>query len=291
MDLSIIILSFRDREKLAATIQSVYRSKLSYTFETIVVDNDSGDGSAEMVEREFPQVILIRNINNGFAAGNNVGMRQAKGKYILLLNPDTEVMEDTLEECVKLMEQRPDIGMLGCKVLRPDGDYDYASKKALPDPLGAFFRYVGLSKLFPNSKFFVRYNVPKSSYEVEGEMGSGTGAFLMTRREVVGKIGMLDEDYWMYWEDMDWCYRCVQAGWKVWYYPKVKIIHHKGVSSRKTPYRALRAFHAAMWVFYKKHYSRRMPFFINWLAYIAIWFRFAVLVVVNFFRKQPYVSK
>jgi GT2 family glycosyltransferase len=291
MDLSIVILSFRDREKLRETIKSVYRSKIGYSYEVIVVDNDSGDGSAEMVEQEFPQVTLIRNANNGFAGGNNVGMRIAKGKYILLLNPDTEVMENTLQECLDLMEQRSDIGMLGCKVLRPNGDYDYASKKALPDPLGAFFRYVGLSKLFPNSKFFVRYNVPKSSYEEEGEMGSGTGAFLMTRREVIDKIGMLDEDYWMYWEDMDWCYRCHMAGWKVWYYPKVKIIHHKGVSSRKTPYRALLAFHKAMWVFYKKNYSQKMPFFIDWLAYLAVWARFVVLFLINFFRKDKYVSK
>jgi GT2 family glycosyltransferase len=291
MDLSIVILSFRDREKLRETIKAVYRSETTYSYEVIVVDNDSKDGSAEMVETEFPQVILIRNINNGFAAGNNVGIRRAQGKYILLLNPDTEVMPNTLQECIKKMEEDPEIGMLGCKVLRPDGDYDYASKRNIPDPMRAIYRYVGLSKLFPHSKHFTGYNVTKESYEVEGEMGSGTGAFLMTKREVIDKIGMLDEAYFLYWEDMDWFYTCAKAGYKVWYFPKVKMIHHKGISSRKTPTRALLAFHTAMWIFYKKHYAPKYLFFINWLAYLAVWFRFAVLYTINLFRKNPYVSK
>ena len=291
MDLSIVILSFRDREKLRETIKSVFKSEITYSFEVIVVDNDSKDGSAEMVEAEFPNVTLIRNENNGFSGGNNVGMRVAKGRYVLILNPDTEVMSNTLQECLNKMEERTDIGMLGCKILRPNGEYDLASKRNIPDPLGAIFRLTRLSLIFPHSKFFNRYNVVKTSYEEEGEMGAGTGAFLMVRREVIDKIGMLDEDYWMYWEDMDWCYKCTKAGWKVWYYPKVKIIHHKGVSSRKTPFKALKAFHSAMWVFYKKHYAPRMPFFVDWLAFVAVWARFTVLFVINLFRKNPYVSK
>lgn len=290
-DLSIITVPFRNKEKVRVTLDAAFKSKGSISFEVIVVDNDSRDGTAEMVAKEFPQVKLIRNENNGFAKGNNRGIRESSGRYILLLNPDTAVQENTLQKCVEKMDSDPMIGILGCKLIKEDGTLDLAARRNIPNPWNSLARFSGLAKLFPKSKMFADYNIGSKSADEEQEVGSVVGAFQMIRREVMDKIGMLDEDYFLYGEDLDWCYRCHVAGYKVLYYPEVFTYHYKGQSSNKTPYIALHAFHDAMWIFYKKHYSKKYPFFMNWLVWLGVWGRFVVLLIVNFFRNNKRVSK
>ncbi len=250
------------------------------------MDNNSGDGTAEAVEGLLPSVPnlkLIRNKNNGFSAGNNVGIKQSSGKYILLLNPDTKVEPNTFETMLDFMESRPDVGISGCKIIKPDGKLDLACRRRFPNPWNSFARL-----FLRNNK---NYNYTDISDNESMEVDSVVGAFLLIRKSVMDKIGLLDEKFFMYGEDLDWCWRCKQAGFKVWYYPKAQITHYKGSSSAKTPFLALKWFHQSMWIFYKKHYAERYFFAFNWLIYLGINLRLLMLTGLNLFKKNPVVSK
>ncbi len=292
MDLSIVIVAFRSQDKLHTTLRSVFASELGqYTCETFVVDNDSRDGTAEMVEAEFPQAHLIRNANNGFSKGNNIAIRHAAGEYVLLLNPDTELEKDTLRLCLERISADATVGILGCKLIKGDGTLDLACRRSFPNPANALLRFTGLSKLFPNSKLAANYNLTFTDENKEIDVDSVSGAFTLIRASTIQKIGLLDEDFFMYGEDIDWCYRAKAAGFRVLYFPKTVCHHYKGSSSRKAPYSALYAFHDAMWIFYRKHYRQRYPFVLNWLVWLGIWSRFSALAVMNFFRSEKFVSK
>jgi GT2 family glycosyltransferase len=292
MDLSIVIVAFRSQDKLRTTLRSVFASNLGdYTYETFVVDNDSRDGTADMAEAEFPDVRLIRNANNGFSKGNNIAIRQATGEYILLLNPDTELEPDTLRLCLDRIAADPTIGILGCRLIKGDSTLDLACRRSFPNPANALLRFSGLSKLFPKSKLAAGYNLTFTDENKEMDVDAVSGAFTLIRASVVQKIGLLDEDFFMYGEDIDWCYRVKQAGFRVLYFPRAVCRHYKGSSSRKAPYSALYAFHDAMWIFYRKHYRQRYPFVLNWLVWAGIWARFSALVTMNFFRREKFVSR
>lgn len=291
MDLSIIIVAYKNKEKLRVTLEAVFRSVTNYRYEVLVVDNASEDGTVEMVQDHFPLAKLIKNQNNGFAKANNIGIKQALGKYLLLLNPDAAVQQNVLEKCCNLLERRADVGMVGCKLLKEDGTLDLACRREIPNLANSFFRLVGLARIFPSNKVISGYNMTYTSEDEEGEVGSLSGAFTMTKRSVVDQIGLLDESMFMYGEDIDWCYRCHLAGYKVWYYPKVTTIHYKGQSSSKVANIALYWFHQSMWIFYQKHYSHRYFFFINWLVWLGVWARYSLLYGLNLLRKKPYVSK
>ena len=287
-DLSIIILSYKSKKDLERLLPSVYASRTGFAYEVVVVDNGSGDGTADWMETqakntEYKNLKLIRNQNTGFAHGNNLGITQASGRYILLLNPDTKIEPDTLEVMLKFMEENPQVGIAGCKVVKPDGSLDLASRRRFPNPWNAFAR------LFLRSN--KSYNMTDTDEDLTQEVDSVMGAFLLIRRTVMEKIGLLDERFFMYGEDIDWCWRCKEAGFKVWYYPKTSITHYKGSSSKKTPFKALAWFHEAMWLFYEKHYSRRYPFFMNWLVWCGIRLRLSLLVLLNLFKKERVVSK
>ncbi|GAC1572321.1 MAG: glycosyltransferase family 2 protein [Candidatus Doudnabacteria bacterium] len=289
MDLSIIILSFKNVSKLRVTLHAVLGSVTHFSYEVIVVDNDSKDGCAEMVEAEFPSVKLIRNANNGFSKGNNLGLNSAQGKYILFLNPDTAVEANVLEECLKRFIADPRIGMLSCKLVKADGSLDLAARRSFPNPINSFFRFSGLARLFPSR--FGGYNKLNIDANKEQEVDAVSGAFMLTSKEVIVKAGSWDEEFFMYGEDIDFCYRVKAAGYKVIYFPKVTTIHYKGQSSAKTPYLSLYHFHNSMWIFYKKHYLKKYSFAVNGSVFIAIWLRFYVLLLINKLRKNPYVSK
>lgn len=288
IDLSVIILSYRNQDLLRKTLQAVFNSVTGFKYEVIVVDNDSRDGSAEMVEQEFPQVKLLRNANNGFSAGNNVGLEQSQGRYILFLNPDTEVDTNVFQLCVAFMDEHKDVGMLGCKLIKADGNPDHAAKRRFPNPWNSLAYFLHLSRFLSKDK---SYDLGNFSADQEGETDSLSGAFMMTRREVTDKVGGWDEDFFMYGEDIEFCYRVKSAGWKVYYYPKVVTIHHKGQSSKKVSNFALYHFHKAMWIFYKKHYTKKYPFFMNWAVYLGIWARYSLLKLRNILIRDPYVSK
>ena len=286
LDLSIIILSYKSKQHLKELLPSIFRSTKKYTYEVIVVDNDSKDGTAESVESllpTIPNLKLIRNTNNGFAAGNNVGIQKSSGRYILLLNPDTKVEPDTFETMLDMMENRPEVGISGCKIIKPDGKLDLACRRRFPNPWNSF------KTLFLKSR--ADYNYADIDANREMEVDSVVGAFLLIRKSVIDKIGLLDESFFMYGEDLDLCWRCKDAGYKVWYYPRTTITHYKGSSSAKAPFKSLKRFHDAMWIFYKKHYAENYSVIFSLLIWLGIYGRLSALAAVNLFKSQPRVSR
>lgn len=283
MDLSIIILSYKSKDHLAVLLPSIFASQTKYSYEVIVVDNDSRDGTFEWLATIHYPLITTANSNNGFSAGNNIGIKQATGKYILLLNPDTKLQPDTLEIMLDFMEQNQDVGISGCKCIKENGQLDLACRRRFPHPWYSFKRLFLLDTK--------DYNYSNVDENLSMEVDSVVGAFLLIRRSVIEKIGLLDESFFMYAEDLDWCWRCKEAGFKVWYYPKTFITHYKGSSSAKIPFRALKWFHDSMWIFYKKHYAKKYLFIFNWLVFALIYLRFGVLVIINLFKAKPIVSQ
>lgn len=258
-DLAIVILNYNTRDLLRDCLCSL-RAQAGLRFVVCVVDNASTDDSAAMVTAEFPEVLLIRNpVNNGFSAGNNLGLRHfgfpedGQARYAMLLNPDTIVPPDALRRMVAFADAHPDIGVVGPKLVLMDGSLDKACRRSFPTPEVSFYRLVGLSKLFPRSKRFGRYNMTYLDEDAQADVDSVVGACMMLRAEVIARIGLLDEQFFMYGEDLDWCLRAKQAGYRVVYYPDV-IVHHIKRAASRTSAKAQYEFQRAMWLFYKKHY-------------------------------------
>jgi len=271
--LSVIIVSWNCRDLLARCLDTVFASKLDADFEVIVVDNSSTDGTASIVQNNYPQVQLIASGENaGFARANNLALRQARGELILLLNPDTELEADTLQVMVDFMDKHPECGMAGCKVLNPDGTLQLACRRNIPTLADAFFKLSGLSRLFPRSRRMARYNLTYLPADRVAIVDAVSGSFLMTRREVVNKIGLLDERFFMYGEDLDWCWRSVRAGYQNYYVPDTSIVHCHGGSSKKRPLRSAYHFYEAMYLFYDKHFAPRWARPLVWLAAMAMFF-------------------
>jgi GT2 family glycosyltransferase/lipopolysaccharide/colanic/teichoic acid biosynthesis glycosyltransferase len=225
--------------------------------EIVVLDNASTDNSAEMVREKFPDVSLITSPENvGFARGNNIAIRQTSGDFILLINPDTIVQEDTFRVMLRFFETHPDAGLAGCKVLNPDGTFQLPCRRSFPTPWVAFTKIFGLSALFPKSRLFGRYNLtfldPDQTYPVDAVSGS----FMMIRRQTYEQVGGLDESFFMYGEDLDWCYRVGDAGSKVYYVHGTAIIHFKGQSTKRSEIDEIKFFYEAMQLFVEKHFSR-----------------------------------
>lgn len=276
MDVSIVIASFDTRELLAECLESVRASEDAGDFEVFVVDNGSSDGSAEMVAERFPDVHLIRNEENlGFSRANNLALPRTAGRYVLLLNPDTRVRPNTLRDMTRLMDERPDVGLAGVKLRRQDGEIDRACRRGFPTPVNALGKMTGLDRVFPRSKALGGYNLTWQNPDGEYEVDAVVGAFMFLRREVLEAVGMLDESFFMFGEDLDWCYRVKREDWKVLYVGSQEILHVKGASTRKNPREMNAHFHRAMLIFHKKHLDHRYPFFVNWLVSLGIGVRWA----------------
>lgn len=297
MKLSVIIVPYKAKEKLDITLEAVYASQVNFDYEVIIVDNLPPSGTEELVRTKYlsqptiaTKTTYIPNAENvGFPVANNQGLKISKGDYKLLLNPDTKVSTDTLQVMMDFMESRPDVGISSCKMVKGNGELDLACRRSFPDPWVSFFRLSGLSKLFPKNKKFAAYNLTYKPIDEETEMDAGTGAFLFVSPACFQKIGLLDEGFYMYGEDLDWCFRAKEAGFKVWYYPKTTTIHYKGQSSRQNPF-ALYAFHDAMWIFYKKHLKHKYPLPFSWLVWLGIFGRYALKWTINVFKKEKVVS-
>ena len=286
MDLSIIIVNYNTSKLIIQALNSVYKNSKNINFEIIVVDNASKDDSVEMIKKHFPQVILIQNNENlGFSKANNIAIKRSIGEYILLLNSDTIVMEDTLEKMIKYMNDNPDVGASGCKVVLPDGSLDKACKRSFPTPQNALYNALKLDRLFPQSKVFGEYNLTYLDENEIHDVDCLVGAFMMVRREVIEQVGLLDEDFFMYGEDIDWCYRIKQAGWRIVYYPKTKIIHYKGGSSKKKNTKIIYEFHKAMYLFFEKHYKDRYSILLRYVVYLGIFSKMLLSFVINIFRR------
>jgi GT2 family glycosyltransferase len=272
LDLSIIIVNYNVKEFLQNLLHSISKSSNQIKREIIVVDNASNDGSVEFIKDNFPEVNLIANkFNLGFSKANNIGMKQAKGKYILLINPDTLVSEDTFEKMISFFETNPLVGLAGCKILNPEGTLQLACRRSFPGPWTSFCKVSGLSNLFPKSRLFAKYNLtyldPDQTYEVDAISGS----FMMFRKELYERIGGLDEKFFMYGEDLDFCYRTQKSGFKVYYVHSTQIIHYKGESTKKSGLDETKIFYNAMHLFVKKHLSG--SFLVGLILQSAIIFR------------------
>lgn len=291
-ELSIVILTYNVRDLLKECLHSVFNSvdfgKISA--EVFVVDNGN-DGTDQMIAQFFNKSVkYIKGDNDfGFSKSNNLALRQTVGKYVLLLNPDTKLEQDTLKKIYDYMESNPDVGISTCKVELADGKLDGACHRAFPTPWNALTRFSHLSKKYPTSRFFNQYNLGYLDITTIHEIDCCSGAFMFIRRDVVEgnsdqkAIGWLDEDYWANGEDIDFCYRAKDAGWKVIFFPVTKIIHYKGASSGTqlstqeiskaddlTKKRWINAFHDAMPIFYRKHYRKKYPFFVKWLVLAGV---------------------
>ncbi len=255
-ELSIIIVNYNVKEFLKNLIDSINKASQNLNVEIIVIDNASDDGSVEMIKEKFNQIILIENKTNvGFGKANNQGLRIAKGKYILLLNPDTLVAEDTFTKMIEFFESHSESGMAGCKILNPDGTLQLACRRSFPGPWTAFTKVTGLSTLFPKSKLLARYNLTYLDENQTYEVDAISGSFMMMRKEVYDNVGGFDEQFFMYGEDLDLCYRIQKAGYKIYYVHTTQIIHYKGESTKRSSLDETKIFYQAMHLFVKKHLS------------------------------------
>jgi GT2 family glycosyltransferase len=272
MDCSIIIVNYNTREVLLSCLASIYATKSSdLTIEVIVVDNASQDGSVDAVRLQYPGVMLLPQVSNlGYSKANNLGIRSAKGRYVLLLNSDTVMQEGCLNTMLSFMDKNMEVGAAGCKVVLSDGSLDKACKRSFPTPINAFYHYLGLPKLFPRNHDFGAYNLTYVHEDEVHEVESLVGAFMLVKKNVIEAVGVLSEDYFMYGEDIDWCYRIKSAGWRIVYYPKTQILHLKGASSKKLKIKTTYHFFKSMIIFYNKFYSSKYNFVITLLTYMGV---------------------
>lgn len=271
MDLSIIIVNYNTRVLTLQCISSIYESNIDNSFEVFVVDNNSSDNSIEAIRQQFPNVLLIENKENvGFSKANNQAIKQATGAFVLLLNSDTIVKENTLSIMLQYMKENEDVGAAGCEVLLPDGTLDKACHRGFPTPSASFYYMSGLAKKYSNNPRFNLYHKSYLNMRKIHEIDCLVGAFMIVRAETIKQVGMLDETFFMYGEDVDWCYRIKEAGWKIIYNPKTSIIHYKGASSRKKPAKIVYEFHRAMYLFHKKNYANKYSILTNVIVYTGI---------------------
>lgn len=275
MKLSIVIVNYNVRTYLEQCLQSVAKALEGIEGEVFVVDNHSDDDSVETVKTQYPWVRLIENSENiGFARANNIAIRQSTGDYVLLLNPDTVVGEQTLREVLRFMEAHPKAGGAGVMMHNADGSLAPESRRALPTPWVSFLKMLGLTK---------RYYMSHLSWDNPGRIDVISGAFCFLRKKALDEIGLLDEDFFMYGEDIDLSYRLLKGGWENWYLP-YPIVHYKGKSTQKSDYRYVHIFYKAMLIFFRKHYSHLSIFYAVPVK-MAIYFR-AAIALTDIIRKK-----
>lgn len=286
MKLSVIIVNYNVAYFLEQCLNSTYKALEKVSGEVFVVDNNSIDGSVDMVRQKFPQVHLIANTNNpGFSVANNQAMKIAKGEYVLLLNPDTVVEEDTFQQVVDFMDAHPNAGGLGVKMIDGKGVFLPESKRGLPTPAVAFYKIFGLSRLFPKSKRFGKYHLSYLNKDDIHEIEILSGAFMLMRKKALDKVGLLDETFFMYGEDIDLSYRLILGGYKNYYYPKTRIIHYKGESTKKSSVNYVFVFYNAMIIFAKKHFSQKNAKLFSFLINAAIYFRAGLAILSRLVKK------
>ena len=292
MDLSIIIVNYRTYDLTKQTIESVISKNHPFSYKIYIVDNASMDGSLEKLEKDFSEekkIGLIKFIvskeNKGFAYANNLALKQISAEHVLLLNSDTIVIDDCLEKCIEYLDSHPKTGALGCKVILPDGKLDKACRRSFPDVKVSFYRMSGLSRLFPNSKRFGKYNLCYLDEDQTYPIDCLVGAFMMIKSSVIQEIGILDETFFMYGEDIDFCYRIKEAGWQIIYNGSAKIIHYKGSSSQKQKSKLIYEFYRAMYIFYNKHYKKNHTLPVTIITYAGIGLICALKLFLNLFKR------
>jgi GT2 family glycosyltransferase len=281
--ISVIIVSYNVSEFLYQCLLSVIRATVNIECEIFVVDNASVDGSVQMIKKHYPQVSIIENSENvGFAAANNQAMKLTQGDFLVLLNPDTIVQEDTFSTMISFFENAKDAGIAGCKILNPDGSFSLDSRHSIPSPQTALWKMLGLNHLFPKSKVFGRYHMTFLDPNEISQVDAISGSFMMFRRDVYIELNGLDEDYFMYCEDIDFCYRASQSGWQTYYTPDTNIIHYKGESTKKNNIDYVINFNRSLYLFYKKNFHHHYVSFFRWFILLGVFFRGIVVYIKNF---------
>ncbi len=284
--ISIIIVNYNVCYFLEQVLLSIKKASANLEVEVIVVDNNSADQSVAMVQQKFPNCTLIANkINVGFSKANNQGIRTANGEYILLLNPDTVIEVNTLEKCCDFMQSHADAGGLGVMMLDGTGKFLPESKRGLPTPWVAFYKVFGLASIFPNSKIFGRYHLGFLDKNKTHCIDVLSGAFMFLRKTALEKVGLLDEDYFMYGEDIDLSYRITQGGYKNYYYPETRIIHYKGESTKRSSINYVFIFYQAMIIFARKHFSSRSATTFSVLIHLAIYLRAGISLLTRLIKQ------
>ncbi|MEX1189428.1 MAG: glycosyltransferase [Bacteroidia bacterium] len=285
MKLSVVIVNYNVKHFLDQCLQSVLRSMKGIEGEVIVIDNHSVDGSVEMLSELFPEVKVIANKDNvGFSKANNQGINQSNAEYVLLLNPDTVVEEDTLSTCIDFMDSHKDAGALGVKLIDGTGAFLPESKRGLPTPEVAFYKISGLSKIFPKSKRFGKYHMGYLPENETNEIEILSGAFMFIRKEALNKTGLLDETFFMYGEDIDLSYRITQAGYKIYYHPETRVIHYRGESTKKSSVNYVFVFYQAMIIFANKHFMPNRAKLFSLIIKLAVYLRAGISVLKRFFH-------
>jgi GT2 family glycosyltransferase len=285
--LSVCIVSYNVRDFIIQALHSIKRALRDISHEIIVVDNASVDGSVQAIDITFPDVAVFTNIRNlGFSAANNIALRKTRGDYIVLINPDTIVQEDTFSKLIAFMEKTPDAGAVSCKILNPDGSFSIDSRHSIPTPMTAFWKLIGFNRLFPQSKIFGRYNLtyldPDQSYSVDAISGS----FMFIRKKTIEKVGLLDENFFMYCEDVDYCYRIAKCGWKIYYYPETSIVHYKGESTKKNNLDYIITFNKSLYIFYKKYFHQKYVFPFKFIILLGVILRGIFVYIRNFLSEN-----
>ena len=293
MKLSVIIVNYNVEHFLEQCLLSVQKASKEIEAEVFVIDNNSIDGSLAMIKEKFPEVITIANKENvGFSKANNQGIKLAKGELVLLLNPDTIVEEDTFTKCIKFMEDHEDAGGLGVKMIDGKGKFLPESKRGLPTPSVAFYKIFGLSALFPRSKKMGKYHLGYLSKDENHEIQILSGAYMLIRKKVLDKVGLLDENFFMYGEDIDLSYRIIQGGYKNYYFSETNIIHYKGESTKKSSVNYVFVFYNAMIIFAKKHFSTKNAKLFSFFINIAIYLRAGIAILNRLIKKYslPFID-
>lgn len=277
-DLGIIIVSWNVSALLDRCLRSIFASEGEFQFRVIVIDNASDDDSVGTVNNHYPKVELIKSETNlGYSVANNMGLRalgykdggKPESRYVLLLNPDTELPKNALVDMIRYLDDRPSLGAAGPKLVLSDGSLDLACRRSFPSPSVSFWHFTGLARLFPDNQRFGRYNMTYVDPDQDIEVDSVVGAFMMVRADVISMVGLLDECFFMYGEDLDWAYRIRKKGWQIRYNPAVVVRHVKRASSRQSP-RARREFYRAMLLFYQKHYREQTVIWLHYLILLGI---------------------
>lgn len=284
-DLSIVIVNWNVRELLRNCLKSLYAQTQAITFEAFVVDNASSDGSAEMVENEFPQVNLIKNENNlGFAKANNQAIKQSRGKYVLLLNPDTIVLDKAIVKLVQFMDEHIDIGAAGPKIMGSDNSVQLSCGMHFPTPWTELWTLTRLSYLFPKNRIFGRCLMGYWSHNDTREVDVVSGACIMVRREAIEEVGLLDEHFFLIAEEVDWCYRMKKAGWKVYLYANAEIVHFLGQSMQRSLINTNLEGYKSMYLFYRKHYGQMSASSYRAMAFVFLGLRYLLYTVGQYIR-------
>ncbi|MCX7840627.1 MAG: glycosyltransferase family 2 protein [Anaerolineae bacterium] len=290
-DLSISIPTLQAKDFLRDCLRSIY-AHTHCSFEIIVVDNASRDGTLEMLRDEFSAVrVIANNTNVGFAKAINQALRVSQGRYALLLNNDTVVLPDALDRLVAFADAHPQVGICGPKILNRDGTLQKQCRRSYATPWDLFCYFSGLSTLFPHSPLFARYLMTYRDENETHPADAVSGACMLIRRAVIEQIGLLDEQFFAYQEDTDYCFRAKRAGWQVYYYPEAQIIHYAGRGgSRVSPYRSIWEWHRSYFLYYRKNLASRYFFLFNWFYYVVMVFKLLSALLINLFRREKFAG-